>query len=45
MCVCVGGGYWFLFIVDFSLIKYWVCEIFDGYVVDGFHFIFYILYK
>jgi hypothetical protein len=31
------GGYWFLFIVEFSLIEYEVCEIFNGYLVDDFH--------
>ena len=25
-----------MFIVELSLTKYWVCEIFDGYLVDDF---------
>ena len=33
----------FLFIVKFTLIKYKVCEIFDGYSVDSFHSVFLIL--
>lgn len=27
----------FLFVIEFSLIKYEVCEIFDGYLVNCFH--------